>query len=92
MTQRLETAEFSIGANPIFDNTRVLGGSISLGYAQQTTFSPQISVWTAAAERKLSAKTWLTKLTRDDDPVIERKAVAFATMHGQTIGRCSDTL
>ncbi|WP_228330697.1 DUF1963 domain-containing protein [Xanthomonas campestris] len=93
MMRRLQTAEFSIEANPIFDNTRVFGGSISLRHAQQTTFSPQISVWTAAAERKLSAKTWLTRLTRDDDPVIERRPVTFAGMPGEIItlkGRLED--
>ncbi|PPU60761.1 hypothetical protein XcodCFBP4690_16910 [Xanthomonas codiaei] len=93
MMQRLETAEFSIEANPIFDSTRVSGGSISLRHAQQTAFSPQISVWTAAAERKLSPQRWLTKLTRDDDPVIERKAVTFSGMHGEMVtlkGRLED--
>ncbi|MCD0257590.1 DUF1963 domain-containing protein [Xanthomonas melonis] len=93
MMQRFETAEFSIEADPIFDGTRVSGGSISLRHAQQGTFSPQISVWTAAAERKASLRAWLTRLTRDDDPVIERKPVTFAGMKGEMIklkGRLED--
>ncbi|MBB5863278.1 DUF1963 domain-containing protein [Xanthomonas sp. 3058] len=89
----VETQEFSIQANPMFENARVFAGSISLKCQPQTTFSPQMSVWTADVEQDVSPQDWLTNVVRDDDPLVERKAVAFAGMHGEMVklkGRLED--
>ncbi len=50
----VETPEFSIEANPMFENARVFAGSIGLRRHPETAFSPQMSVWSAERERRKS--------------------------------------
>lgn len=40
----IEAPELSVQANPMFENVRVLAGSIGLRREPDTTFSPQMSV------------------------------------------------
>ncbi|MHC1548778.1 DUF1963 domain-containing protein [Phyllobacterium sp. K27] len=79
----VETPEFSVEANPMFENTRVFAGSIGLRREPETTFSPQISVWTTEAEKDVSPQDWLTDTLKDNGAIIERKAVVFAGMTGE---------
>lgn len=79
----VETPEFSIEANPMFENVRVFAGSIGLRRHLETAFSPQMSVWSSKRERK-SPEKWLGKrLTDDGGKIVERKTVTFAGMTGE---------
>lgn len=79
----VETPEFSVEANPMFENTRVFAGSIGLRRHPETAFSPQMSVWSAKRERK-SPEKWLSDRLKDDGgKIIGREAVTFAGMPGE---------
>ncbi|MGH7002599.1 MAG: hypothetical protein ACREIP_01495, partial [Alphaproteobacteria bacterium] len=81
--KRVETSEFSVEANPMFEAVRIFAGSIGLRRAVETTFSPQMSVWSSNAEKGLSPADWLTTALEDNGSLVERKPVAFAGMSGQ---------
>lgn len=53
----VETPEFSIEANPMFENARIFAGSIGLRQQPETAFSPQMSVWSAKAEKRHHRRT-----------------------------------
>jgi len=79
----VETPEFSVEANPMFENTRIFAGSIGLRRHPETAFSPQMSVWSAKRERK-SPEKWLSDRLKDDGgKIIGREAVTFAGMPGE---------
>ncbi|WP_416409265.1 DUF1963 domain-containing protein [Agrobacterium rosae] len=79
----VETPEFSIEANPMFESIRVFAGSIGLRRQPETAFSPQISVWSSKRERK-SPEKWLGERLKDDGgKIVERKTVTFAGMAGE---------
>ncbi|HLP69389.1 MAG TPA: DUF1963 domain-containing protein [Rhizobium sp.] len=79
----VETPEFSVEANPMFENARVFAGSIGLRRKPETTFSPQMSLWTTEAEKDVSPQDWLTDALKDNGPIVERKSVTFAGMTGE---------
>lgn len=79
----VETPEFSVEANPMFENVRVFAGSIGLRHHPETAFSPQMSVWSSKRERK-SPEKWLGERLKDDGgKIVERKTVTFAGMTGE---------
>jgi hypothetical protein len=80
----VETPEFSIEANPMFENVRLFGGAIGLRCHPETTFSPQMSVWSAVAEKEKSPEDWLSQhLTEDGGKIIERRTTTLAGMTGE---------
>lgn len=79
----VETPEFSIEVHPMFQTRRVFAGSIGLRQEPQTTFSPQMSVWTSKAEKRVSPQKRLDAMLKDDGPLVERRAIAFAGMSGE---------
>lgn len=81
--KRVETPEFSVEVSPIFETVRIFGGSIGLKREPETTFSPQMSVFSTDAEKGQSPKDWLTNVLKDSGPIVERKAVTFAGMTGE---------
>ncbi|UHS61718.1 DUF1963 domain-containing protein [Agrobacterium vaccinii] len=79
----VETPEFSIEVNPIFENVRVFAGSIGLRRHPETAFSPQMSVWSSKRERKSPEKWFGERLTDNGGKIVERKTVTFAGMTGE---------
>ncbi|NTE86597.1 DUF1963 domain-containing protein [Agrobacterium rubi] len=79
----VETPEFLIEANPMFENVRVFAGSIGLRRHPETAFSPQMSVWSSKRERKSPEKWFGERLTDNGGKIVERKTVTFAGMTGE---------
>lgn len=79
----VETTEFSIEANPMFENARIFAGSIGLRHQPETAFSPSMSIWPAEPEDKVSPADWLSDHLAQETKLVERKAVTFAGMSGE---------
>ncbi|CAM4199228.1 DUF1963 domain-containing protein [Bordetella tumbae] len=86
-----ETSEFSIDIHPMFETVRIFAGSIGLRCHPETAFSPQMSVWTTAAEKDPSPQDWLTDTLKDNGPVVERTAITLCGMAGE-ISKIKDRL
>lgn len=79
----VETAEFSIEANPLFENVRLFAGTIGLSRQAESSFSPQMSIWSSAPKGEQTPQDWLTKQLEGEAELVTRKPVNLAGMAGE---------